>query len=972
MGVSAIKKGLAALLVLTLFTAWGGAALAEEATGTAADGRAVSGNVSAEEGAAGDEEFNSLSYADYRGASDYALTGRKVEVGLSQARLTKGATLLDGYEGYTGPVVLTEESSEVSWDFTVTDKARYRIYIEYYPVENSSQSIERSVRIDGAIAFSEAICVELERVFTDVPYENLKAGADEVRPQQVEKRQWLNTFFSDSVGYYGALYWDLDAGTHTLTLTGMREPLAIRRLVLESTEDESISYAEYLRQHDAQGAAVVKGSLDNGWIKYQAEDMYEKSSQTLYAMNDKTSPGTEPYDPNVAKLNYIGGTKWASAGQWITWEIEVPVSGYYTLVFRCRQNTERGVQVHRRVLLNGTLPFAEAADVTFDYSKAWKMVSLGNENGAFRFYLEAGVKNKLTVEAVLGDLSEILSDASVTLSTLNNVNWSLMTVLGATPDANRDYGFEDSMPEVIETLHEQAEALNSIATRLEQACGQSNSNTALLRQFATQVEKMANKPSRIAGNYSAFKDNIGALGDAILSMRSQPLALDYLLVAEENAALPRAEPGIWTQFLYQLRIFFNSFIKDYDIVSTSDETSGQEPVVIWIGSGVTGGRDQAQILNRMIEQDFLKRYDVPVQLQLTASGTILVATLAGCGPDVALQLSGSTPVDYAMRHTVYDLTNFEDYDTVASRFLDSAITPFAFEGGVYALPETQSFYVMFYRKDILGRLNIDIQQLKTWQNVIQVLGDLQESNMSIALPSTMTTYAMFLYQMGGNLYKDGNRKSALDEEVSIQAFKLWTNFYVNYQVPIEYSFENRFRLGEMPLGIADYTTFNLLSVSAPEIQGLWGIAPLPGIRQDDGSINNTSPSTSAGAVIMSDCKNKQGAWTFLKWWTEASVQSEFGTELESIMGEAARYNTANVKAASALPWSVQNRTILMSQWEEARGIPEVPGGYYTSRYIDFAMRQVVNNNASQRDTLLGYVDTINEEIALKRREFHLD
>lgn len=102
------------------------------------------------------------------------------------------------------------------------------------------------------------------------------------------------------------------------------------------------------------------------------------------------------------------------------------------------------------------------------------------------------------------------------------------------------------------------------------------------------------------------------------------------------------------------------------------------------------------------------------------------------------------------------------------------------------------------------------------------------------------------------------------------------------------------------------------------------------------------------------------------------MQSEFGTELESIMGEAARYNTANVKAASALPWSVQNRTILMSQWEEARGIPEVPGGYYTSRYIDFAMRQVVNNNASQRDTLLGYVDTINEEIALKRREFHLD
>ena len=90
------------------------------------------------------------------------------------------------------------------------------------------------------------------------------------------------------------------------------------------------------------------------------------------------------------------------------------------------------------------------------------------------------------------------------------------------------------------------------------------------------------------------------------------------------------------------------------------------------------------------------------------------------------------------------------------------------------------------------------------------------------------------------------------------------------------------------------------------------------------------------------------------------------------MGAAARYNTANVEAASSLPWTVQNRQILMNQWESAQGVPEVPGGYYTSRYVDFAMRQVVNKNASQRDTLLGYVDTINEEIALKRSEFHLD
>lgn len=932
----------------------------------AAEGETPAASVSADTPAENVSER--VSYAEYSRTPDYILTGRSVEADLGAAALLRGAKRLEAYEDYTGTVLLTEEDSRVEIPVTVPEKGRYRLLVEYYPVKHSSQSIQRAVYVDGSLSFTEASCLEFPRVFTDVPYEGSHDPA--LRPQQVETRRWMSRCLGDSVGYYDCLYWNLDAGVHTLALEGMREPLAIRRVTLASDEDVPISYAAYSEKY--KDAKRVSGVLEGGFVKTQAEDMAEKSSPTLYAQNDKSSSGTEPYDLKNDLLNYVGGVKWSTPGQWIRWEITVPETGLYTIAFRCRQNTERGQQVHRRVLLDGALPFAEAADVTFSYGKDWQIVRLGDGETAYRFYLEAGKTHTLTLEAVLGNMTDILSEASETLSALNTVNWSLMTVLGTSPDVNRDYEIDKTMPEVIESLKAQSAGLDDIAARIEKACGQSNANTAVLRQFALQMAKMAKTPNKIAGNYKAFKDNIGALGDAILNMRSQPLALDYLLVAEEDAALPAAEPGFFARLFYQVQLFMQSFTRDYTLVNTASGASEQEPVVVWIGSGVTGGRDQAQLLNRMIEQDFLKKHDVPVQLQLTAGGTILVATLAGSGPDVALQLGGSTPVDYAMRHTVYDLTSFDDYDEVAKRFYPSALTPFSFEGGVYALPETQSFYVMFYREDILSRLGIDVSKLKTWQNIIQILGTLQESHLSVALPSTMTTYAMFLYQMGGRFYKDGNRKSALDEEVSIQAFKLWTNFYVNYQLPIEFSFENRFRLGEMPIGIADYTTYNLLSVSAPEIQGLWGIAPLPGIEQADGTINNTSPGGTAGAVIMSGCENKAGAWEFLKWWTGAEVQSEFGTELESIMGAAARYNTANVEAASSLPWTVQNRQILMNQWESAQGVPEVPGGYYTSRYVDFAMRQVVNKNASQRDTLLGYVDTINEEIALKRSEFHLD
>ena len=52
-------------------------------------------------------------------------------------------------------------------------------------------------------------------------------------------------------------------------------------------------------------------------------------------------------------------------------------------------------------------------------------------------------------------------------------------------------------------------------------------------------------------------------------------------------------------------------------------------------------------------------------------------------------------------------------------------------------------------------------------------------------------------------------------------------------------------------------------------------------------------------------------------------------------------------------------------------MPEVAGGYYTSRHITNAIRKVMNQNEDPRETLLDYVITIDEEIWLKRDEFGL-
>ena len=57
---------------------------------------------------------------------------------------------------------------------------------------------------------------------------------------------------------------------------------------------------------------------------------------------------------------------------------------------------------------------------------------------------------------------------------------------------------------------------------------------------------------------------------------------------------------------------------------------------------------------------------------------------------------------------------------------------------------------------------------------------------------------------------------------------------------MEYNFINRFRMGEMPLGIANYGEYNTLSVFAPELRGEWGMAPVPGgLACPTGRINRT-------------------------------------------------------------------------------------------------------------------------------------
>ncbi len=63
------------------------------------------------------------------------------------------------------------------------------------------------------------------------------------------------------------------------------------------------------------------------------------------------------------------------------------------------------------------------------------------------------------------------------------------------------------------------------------------------------------------------------------------------------------------------------------------------------------------------------------------------------------------------------------------------------------------------------------------------------------------------------------------------------------------------------------------------------------------------------------------------------------------------------------------RDAINRQRAEVMALPEVMGGYYTTRYIDFAFRDIVINGEELRESLEKAVLEINAELESKRKEF---
>ncbi|MFC5468918.1 extracellular solute-binding protein [Cohnella suwonensis] len=880
--------------------------------------------------------------------------------------------VLPGYEGASGNVLSTGDSGSVTWKFDVKTEGLYQIKLRYFTAEGKSAAIERGVAIDGKLPFDEAASITFDRAWRNET-EDFKEDnrGNNIRPRQVEVATWLEEPFKDSQGLYADPFqFYFAAGEHSLTLTGLREPLVIDYIELYP-KPELPTYAEVKQQYEANGYKAAQGVS----VKIQAEHATYKSSPTLYPVSDHSSPATEPYSASKIRLNTIGGLNWRLPGQWIEWELDVPQDGLYQLGLKARQDLLRGLYSNRTLSIDGVVPFKEMESIPFNYDSGWQMVVPSLEKEPYRFYLTKG-KHSIRLEADLGEVSSLIRTVQSSMLELNRIYRKILVITSADPDPFRDYQLGKRIPEISEVYAKQSDILYSVAEELRGITGEKSDKTAILYLLAKELRRFAEDPETIPKNLKQFKIDLGSLGTWLLTVREMPLQVDYLVLSSPDMKMPSATKGTMANLAHNVSSFGYSFVEDYNSIGST--ATGGKKVTVWIGTG----RDQANVIKQMIDDSFTPANNAGVDLKLVDMSVLLSATLAGQGPDVAMMIGNGDPVNYAMRGASYDISQFPDYAEVARRFADSASTPYKFNGGVYALPEQQVYDVLFYRKDILEELGLQIPQ--TWDDVYKLLPFLKKNNMDFGLPIISTrvqqppalpindAFATLLYQHGGSFYKEDGSASDLDSEIGMSAFKQWTDLYTDYKFPVDYDFANRFRLGEVPLGIDAYTTYNTLSVFAPEIRGQWGFTLVPGTKKEDGTVDRTVSSNGTAVMMLDSAKDKLSAWEFMKWWTDETTQVQYGREMESLMGESARYPTANVKALAELPWPVNDYKTLAEQQKWVKGIPEVPGGYFTGRILDNAFRRVVNKGLNPRDALYDQVVFMNNEITNKRKEFGLN
>jgi len=876
-----------------------------------------------------------------------------IDASAPSARSSESALVQGEYGGRSD--VLVWDSMDTQWveyEVTVEREGLYEIHATYLPLkgENHTRPVVWDVKIDGARPFREASSITLYRQWKDAEEIKKNDDGDEIRPIASDVSDWATYPLVDSGANYAEPFkWHFSAGKHKIRVEGY-EPVAVAELALVAPRSPR-PYAE------VAVAYAGASSPDVASLTIQAERMSWKNDPSVVMMWDRDWR-TVPRAKGRIMYNTMGGVRWDWPNQEVFWEFEAPESGLYKVGLRALQNRFSQKASFRTIRIDGEVPFKEWLTYRFPYQSSWQHVALADESGEpFRIYLEKGT-HTLSIGLTHAAVSPIVRGIENLSALLRDIDKDLSAVTSGQSDRNRTWKLDRDLPGLRDRLEQAADNLDVLADAMTEANGRKDSASEGFRLSANDLRALLRIPDDIPYHADEIASITEKINNFVVNMHKQPLQLDEIYIVPADKPFPERT----TSLADKIKGTAADFVYSFDTRQSLSDKNESE-LNVW----VLRGRDYVTQLQDLADETFTPVTGIKVKVNLLPNPQLLVmSNAAGLQPDVALGLNQDLPVDYAIRGSVYDLSRYEDFGDIYSRFSPGSWQALYYDKGYYGLPETQSFQVLYYRKDMMRELGLEIPE--TWQDVYDLLPTLQQNDMNFYMDPQ--EFLPFVSQNSVEFYTANGFATGLDTPEGFQAFKQWTDLYNMYamekQVP---SFYQHFRSGTMPIGISDYNMYVQLAAAAPELNGRWGIALIPGVSQPDGTIKRWAGGQQTTGVVFEASQKKEQAWKFLKWWVSTDTQVRYGSDLEAINGVSFRWNTANVEAFTRLPWKREDANVILQQWAWYKEKENPPGGYFMGRELNNAWVRSVIDGMNYRASLEASILDINRELRRKQQEF---
>ena len=852
----------------------------------------------------------------------------------------------------------TDGTGEVT--VTAPEDAQYEVWLTYRNTTQTTLPTELTVTVDGSLPFYELRRVKLKSRWVDDGVFTTDRYGNELATTPWAEDAVLECGMTDSTGRTDTPFLlELSAGAHTLGFTVQDGAAEITAVTLKAPA----AVPAYAGEKNTGTACIV----------IEGEQIAARNKSSIRGAGEFDAILT-PFDVENRRINFLDGASFDTAGDEVTWRFQAAETGWYALNLHYRQDVKTDFPVFIDVLIDGEMPSAEAHQIPIDYAASFTDAPLRTRSGeAQTFYLTAG-EHTLTFRVNAALLTPVYETIDRLLSEINGLSLEVVRLSGGVTDQYRDYDLLTYIPNLAELLNGWADECEA-AVNYAKAFSRSGSGSAFasMTLCADQLRRLAREPEDLPRRLSELSTGSNSasrmLAQQLQDLANNDLSIDQLIFYQQDAKLPE-RAGFFRRAGTSASRFATSFAsQDY---AAGNGQSGH--LQVWVGRS----RQYIELIQNLVDSQFTPATGIKVDLSLMPDANKLVlANAAGTAPDVVLGLQYVVPSYLDIRGALYDLTQFEDFGSVAQRFSSGLFIPYTLEGGIYAMPETVNFWVMFYRKDIMEALHIDIPD--SMDEVRLILPELQRRNMNFYFPTAgMGGMKVFpgtlplILQSGGSIYGETIGETMLDSDASLKGFRELTELFTIYNLPTDVpspGFYQQFRDGTLPIGIADLASYNLLLNAAPELDGLWDISLFPGLTQEDGTVSRWTTGGAETMAILSQTDMPDEAWTFLKWWSSAEVQGEFGSLLQSTYGSEYIWPTANRDAFAELPIKSSHKKVILQQMAWMTEAPWVLGTYMLERELSNAFISVVVDGTDARRALDTAVKRIDRETYRKLEEF---